>query len=379
MRLADGTVWQSSNEGFTWKELFPGERFLVFYLHSYTSDRAYLITDSKKYYYTTDTGRQWVQTEAPTTPNTFGAQILHFHPQSDYLIWTGNEHCDGSESECHAKASYSRNHGRKWTDVESYVRNCAWARDAELRIDPNQILCESYLVKQGNQRAFLSNDANNPLQLIGGTHFFAKKNKLFDHVVGFAKFSEFLIVAEVRDVYVCVCCGGLRPLFSMCRKGWHWTSKCRWMGGRSRRACSRRACTPTRMQVLLHDRTLLLPCSPASSLQAYTILESSTMAVFLHVTMSESPRPYWGNILKSNSNGTYFGVSVENVNRDERGYVDFEKMIGLDGIALVNVVSNTEDAVITKDKVLQTLITHNDGRAFWLLRDARVRTLMMIV
>lgn len=79
------------------------------------------------------------------------------------------------------------------------------------------------------------------------------------------------------------------------------------------------------------------------------------------MTMSEPPAPYWGTILKSNSNGTYFGVAIENVNRDERGYVDFEKMIGLDGIALVNVVSNPDEAAITGSKLLQTRITHNDG------------------
>ena len=77
--------------------------------------------------------------------------------------------------------------------------------------------------------------------------------------------------------------------------------------------------------------------------------------------MTESPSPFWGTILKSNSNGTYFGVSVEHVNRDERGYVDFEKIIGLDGIALVNVVSNPDEAVVSKRKMLQTRITHNDG------------------
>ena len=79
------------------------------------------------------------------------------------------------------------------------------------------------------------------------------------------------------------------------------------------------------------------------------------------MTMTEPPSPFWGNILKSNSNGTYFGVSVEHVNRDERGYVDFEKMIGLDGIALINVVSNPDEAVMSKRKMLQTRITHNDG------------------
>lgn len=87
------------------------------------------------------------------------------------------------------------------------------------------------------------------------------------------------------------------------------------------------------------------------------------------MTMSEPPSPYWGNILKSNSNGTYFGVSVENVNRDERGYVDFEKMIGLDGIALINIVSNPEEAAVSKRKSLQTRITHNDGMLGLPIRD----------
>lgn len=79
------------------------------------------------------------------------------------------------------------------------------------------------------------------------------------------------------------------------------------------------------------------------------------------MTMSESPSPYWGTILKSNSNGTYFIVSQEYVNRDDRGYVDFEKMIGLDGIALINIVSNPSEAIMTGQKTIQSRITHNDG------------------
>lgn len=105
--------------------------------------------------------------------------------------------------------------------------------------------------------------------------------------------------------------------------------------------------------------------SSCDSPQAYTILDSSTASLFVHMTMAEPSDPrsqsYWGNILKSNSNGTYFGLSAENVNRDRRGYVDFEKVVGLDGIALINVVSNPEEALLTGRKVLQSRITHNDG------------------
>lgn len=80
-------------------------------------------------------------------------------------------------------------------------------------------------------------------------------------------------------------------------------------------------------------------------------------------TMAQEPLgPYWGSILKSNSNGTYFGQSIDYVNRDDRGFVDFEKMIGLDGIALINVVSNPDEASVSSRKRLQSRITHNDGQ-----------------
>jgi hypothetical protein len=81
------------------------------------------------------------------------------------------------------------------------------------------------------------------------------------------------------------------------------------------------------------------------------------------MTMSEPPTaPFWGNILKSNSNGTYFGLSAEFVNRNEAGYVDFEKLIGLDGVALVNVVADPGLATVSGSKTLQSRITHNDGK-----------------
>lgn len=189
-------MWQSSNEGYTWSRLYSDERFLAFYLHTYSHDRGYLITASRKVYYTTDTGQNWYPLEAPSPPNSFGAGILHFHPASEYLIWTGDVGCDGNGQNCHAEASYSTNNGKSWSRMESYVRNCAWARDSELKIDSTQVLCESYREKKGNQRMFQVND--NPLQLVGGSSFFSKnKRVLFERVVGFAKFSEFLIVAEV--------------------------------------------------------------------------------------------------------------------------------------------------------------------------------------
>jgi len=77
--------------------------------------------------------------------------------------------------------------------------------------------------------------------------------------------------------------------------------------------------------------------------------------------MTENDEPPYGAILKSNSNGTYFGISIENVNRDAAGFVDFEKMQALDGIALINIVANPVEAKLSGKKVIQSRITHNDG------------------
>ncbi|KAJ7248956.1 hypothetical protein C8J57DRAFT_1475371 [Mycena rebaudengoi] len=318
--LEDHTIWQSSNEGYTWIQKYPEEHFMGFYHHKYSSGRAYLLTNTEKFYTTTDSGRTWNQQTAPSPPNSFRAQVLRFHTDSDKIIWIGNKDCHGGQQNCHAEAQYSRDNGRQWTYVEKYVVNCVWGKDAKLDADPTEILCESYRDKRGDQRLF---QGENPLSLVEGSSYFSKKTKLFENVVSFAKFSEFLVVAQLlpekRSLDLQVSLDGVRFATGM---------------------------FPPNMHPETH---------------AYTVLESSIGSLFLHMTMSEYPSPYWGSILKSNSNGTYFGLSIENVNRNEKGFVDFEKMIGLDGIALINVVSNTQEALITGRKSLQSRITHNDG------------------
>jgi hypothetical protein len=333
VRLMDHSMWQSSNEGYTWTRLFPEERFLVFYRHKYSSDRAYLLTDSKKFFITTNAGQKWEERKAPTIPNGFSVQVMRFHPDSDKLLWIGMENCGGRETNCRVVVHYSRNNGDRWTHVEDYVRNCAWVRDHNLDADPNEILCESFRDKKGNQQFF----RDNALELVTGADYYKRKKKVFDHVAGFAKFSEYLVVAELiperssLDLQVSV--DGVN-----------------FAAGQ-------------------------FPPSIRPEAHAYTVLESSTGSLFFHMTMSEPPAPYWGTILKSNSNGTYFGIALENVNRDDRGYVDFEKMIGLDGIALVNVVSNPHEAALSGQKLLQTRITHNDGSTWKPLKPPKLDSL----
>lgn len=251
MRLADNTIWQSSNEGYTWEQKFPGERFLAFYMHTHTNRRAYLITDSSKFYYTSDGGDYWHPQEAPSPPNSFNAAVLRFQPRSDNIIWIGSVGCENDGENCRAQAHYSTDNGRRWSFIEDYVVNCDWARDDELHVDWTQILCESYLTKQGSQHSF---GRENALQLISGRDYFEKKNKLFDHVVGFTKFSEFLIVAEVRWLSF----GGsllAGPeliavwVASICLRRMRWIFRSPLTARHSRRGSSLQACILTRTYV----------------------------------------------------------------------------------------------------------------------------------
>jgi len=47
--------------------------------------------------------------------------------------------------------------------------------------------------------------------------------------------------------------------------------------------------------------------------RAYTVLESVTDSIFLHVTTSQKSGAEWGSLFKSNSNGTDFTLSLEYV------------------------------------------------------------------
>ncbi|KAL7415743.1 hypothetical protein BDY24DRAFT_337902 [Mrakia frigida] len=321
VQLSDNTIWQSSNEGFTWKQLYPAEMFLALAIHTFSKDRAYLITANRKVYYTTDTGKQWYNFNPPTDPNGLGIPIIDFHPSKpDWLIWTGQVDCTpGTNPKCHSVSSYTTDNGRKWKQFETYVKTCSWARDRRLKTDERMILCETFKKKEGSQRE----KGYNPMELVAGGGYYTKKEKLFESVVGFATFSEYLIVAELNE-----------------QKG------------------------TLNLQVSLdglHFAEGQFPPGMSIENKAYTILESSTDSVFLHVTTSAKDGDEYGSLFKSNSNGTYYSLSIENANRNKRGYVDFEKMIGLDGIAVLNVVSNPEEAAVNGRKKLQTMITHNDG------------------
>ncbi|CAJ0854175.1 9162_t:CDS:10 [Entrophospora sp. SA101] len=97
---------------------------------------------------------------------------------------------------------------------------------------------------------------------------------------------------------------------------------------------------------------------------AFTVLESTTHSIILHVTTSSLMNNQWGNILKSNYNRTYHSLSLEHVNHDVCGFVDFEKMRGIVGISMANIVGNVHEVNMGNNKKLKSKITFNDGNTW---------------
>ncbi|KAK7453954.1 vacuolar protein sorting/targeting protein PEP1 [Stygiomarasmius scandens] len=335
VRLYDGSIWQSRDGGSNWTQLEPQEHFVKFYHHPHLKSRAYLLTNEAHFYTTSNAGLSWNKVITPAPPSTFTEETLVFQIQSNYLIWIGDVDC-GSESlvDCHASAWYSIDNGLNWQFLESFVRNCVWSTDILLYADLSGIICESYSIKEGSQVRI---SPENRLGLVFGGSFYTRKQKLFDEVAGFTKLSSSLTVVEVD---------------------------------RSRYSLDLH---------VSHDGQYFdlvkLPFGARYDPQAYNMVDTFGHPLVVHIETSQFPFPGWGSALKSDSRGSNVVTIAENVNRDGEGVPDFERMVGLEGTAFMNVVSNPREAVLTGIKSLQTKISHDDGSTWKYLEPPRLDSL----
>lgn len=93
---------------------------------------------------------------------------------------------------------------------------------------------------------------------------------------------------------------------------------------------------------------------------AYTIVESTAHS--LAVDILTSPSANIGTLFVSSGEGTYFVEALADTNRNEYGIVDFESLVGLEGVGIANVVANREEVVgWGEEKKLKSYITYDDG------------------
>lgn len=292
--------------------------------------QAYLITQSKTLWFTTDGGKNIQEMIVPLEPNILKAPILKFHrDHPDWLIFTGSiKGCHAlSEQDCHTEAYYSTNGGRFWKSLTTYVESCAWGRDAQFEHPTDTVLfCQAYQEKTGNQRGAIK---DNRLRLLRTDNFFANGESgegtevVVNHSLGFALFENFMVVAEMEP-------GAKHLELFVSVDGTNFA----------------RAQFPPNFKVPSHG---------------YTVLESSTGRVFLDVYSHAERGAEWGSLMISNWNGTYYSIAVDNTNRNALGFVDFEKVQGIQGIAMVNQVMNPKEAATGTDKRVKSLITFDDG------------------
>lgn len=316
MRTSEQDIFITRDHGKTWEPILKGEPITSIAPNPHQHDVVFFLTGSKKVHYTIDRGDRFDSFEAPARPSNLRLPTLKFHPEyKDWLLWSGSVGKDD-----HTNIFYSKDRGDHWQTLARYARKCEFiTRQGQDNAD-QLIYCEQY-------------EDENPeknLRLLSSENWFGDSRVHFSDILDFATMSEFIIVAAKAEDKK-----GLKVDASV--------------DGRNFAAAQ----FPKNFQVA-HQ-------------QAYTVLDSSTHAVFLHVTVNAAQDREYGSIIKSNSNGTSYVLTINAVNRDTEGYVDFEKMQGLEGVAMVNVVSNVEETRTGEKKRLQSRITHNDGAEWSLL------------
>lgn len=315
-------LFLSHDHGKTWDQILVDETIEAIYTNPYFNDVVYFLTSGTTVHYSTDRGEniRYFYTQYPPTEDESLA-VMHFHPKhKDWFIWTGAKDCGTFWSEgkdCHSVAEITTDRGDNWKMLARYVKKCEFIHEADKQNrDDKLIYCEA--------KAKENSLPDTPLQLVSSVDFFDEKEVKFENIVDFATMAEFIVVAT-RD---------------------------------EKDSQFLKASASVDGQIFADAQ--FPPDFSVPHQRGYTVLDSSTHSVFLHVTVNDESGFEYGSIIKSNSNGTSYVLSISGINRDGPGYVDFEKMHGLEGVALVNVVSNI-DAKDKNSKVLKTMITHNDG------------------
>ncbi|KAK6071103.1 Vacuolar protein sorting/targeting protein 10 [Seiridium cupressi] len=319
--MGAGAIMVSHDHGKNWdtpKEL-AGEKIWAITSHQYYKDMVFFVAADGKVIYSVDRGQHFYSFKTPYPPDlTRRLSPWSFHPdQIDWLIFHGQS-CDGGK--CHDIASVSRDRGDNWETLARFVSRCDFTGSQAYKgfgRPEKQVIC----LKKEREDA----DEGNPYELVYTNDFIEDKGNMkvvHRNTKDFATMAEFIVVATENQT-----ASTLHAWASVNGQNYaqaHW---------------------PYNFDV--GHETL------------YTVLDSSTHSVNLFVETNEDKERRFGSILKSNSNGTSYVVSISGVNCDALGYVDFEKMLGLQGVILVNTVENPNSD--SEPKKLQTKISHNDG------------------
>ncbi|EFR02203.1 vacuolar protein sorting/targeting protein PEP1 [Nannizzia gypsea CBS 118893] len=322
LRTDDGNLFVTRDHGKTWQRGKFQEPILQYIPHKYDHDVVYLLTQGKKAYWSIDRAHSFHSFEGklPVT-RTKGTLPLFFHPDHpDWLIWIGGENCNGQK--CTDLAYYSKNRGDEWDLLLRGVGKCMFAGKKDELTADDLIFCSQHEHE----------DPRKNLRLVSSVDQFAKTTSIhFDGkpIVGYAKMSEFIVAATKNGTEL-------------------------------------QSFTSVDGKTFAH--AAFPPNYHVGAEYAYTVLDSSTHSIFLHVTDHSAQNNEFGSILKSNSNGTSYVMSLRDANRNKADYVDFEKIQVVEGVAMANIVANADEVRHKgQDKKFRSMISHNDASEWALM------------
>lgn len=317
-------LYVTQDHGKTWEQpkALKDERIVEMIQHPYYTDGAYFLTKGKYGYSTINRGASFEKFEKPTASIVDGINPLAFHEKYlDWMIWIGNDECEGSS--CVYHAWYSKNRGDEWHKMLRGVSQCQFGYHDGRPNSEELILCEQYeRESRKNNRQLVSSNTKED-------RWFASPEVINDNIAHFVRMDEFFVVATYPS------------------------EKHKFLN----------------VSTSMDGQTFAQAHFPFNvDVKLYTALPGSTYALFLLVEINSEKGRSYGSLVKSNHNGTYFVSSLDHINVDDAGYVDFEKMANVEGVALANVVANVDEVENKRAvKKKRTMITHNDGGQWALL------------
>ncbi|EGV62208.1 Oligoxyloglucan reducing end-specific cellobiohydrolase [Yamadazyma tenuis ATCC 10573] len=314
VRTSDNRLYASRTGGTKFVKAPMYEEVLAYFMGS-VPGQIVLVTNSEIFFVSTDAGNSYMRYKAPSRLSAQNPYVS-FHKESvDQFIWYGANTelgCgDIFSDNCKSTAYITTTGGEIFTTLREDIVKCDFVGPIlkEAEKSENLIFC-SVIDKESKQ-----------LKLVSTTDNFKTEKVLAKGIVGYAISGNYVIVGAVDDKE-----GTLTAMVTVDGSTFA------------------KAAFPRDLNIDIK--------------QAFTVLDAATGSIFMHVTTQSKKGDEYGAILKSNSNGTSYALTLDHVNRNTVGFVDYDRIQGIEGILVANVVSNYKE---DSEKKLKTMISHNDG------------------
>lgn len=310
----DKSVYISNDGGQTIKKFDNnGDTIVEIVFNPYFGTNAYLFGSSGKLYITNDRGNTFTETQLASSRH-LGFPIEFNAKDVNQFIYYAGKNCESLyDPDCHSVAYITKDGGESFEEMLDDALHCEFA--GSIFKNPNH---ENLIICQTKGAMFQR-------KLVSSTDYFSKETKVeFENIIGYMTTGEFMVIAVPYEK------NELRAYTTIDGKEYA------------------EASFPKNINV---DKQ-----------ESFTVLGSESGSIFLQLATSLDPGAEFGPLLKSNSNGTSFVTLERAVNRNYFGFADFEKVNGLEGIILINVIDNRDDVFNNgATKKLKSKITFNDG------------------